>query len=84
MINNVDVASESSPEAIKSALVKQLYSPVRWTESVQFMSQQGVEYTREVGAGKVLTGLSKRIEKSLVATAVNTVATVTALVEETA
>lgn len=82
VINNVDVQNESSPEAIKSALIRQLYSPVRWTESVQYMSQQGVERVAEVGAGKVLTGLSKRIDKTLEATSVNTVVSVTALVEE--
>ena len=41
--NNVDVAAESSVEAIKEALIKQLYSPVRWTETIQYLAQQGID-----------------------------------------
>jgi [acyl-carrier-protein] S-malonyltransferase len=65
VINNVDVVSESTPEKIKEALVRQLYSPVRWTETVQHMAQNGVTQLVEVGAGKVLTGLTKRIDKQV-------------------
>ena len=43
VVNNVDVATESSVEAIKTALIKQLYSPVRWTETIQFLAQNGIE-----------------------------------------
>ncbi|RQW64214.1 ACP S-malonyltransferase [Vibrio viridaestus] len=71
VINNVDVIAETSPENIKNALVRQLYSPVRWTEGVQKMHEQGVEKLIEVGPGKVLTGLAKRIVKALDAAAVN-------------
>ena len=60
VINNVDVAQETDAATIKQALVRQLYSPVRWTETVQFMAEQGVESVAEVGAGKVLAGLIKR------------------------
>ncbi|HHC6586100.1 TPA: ACP S-malonyltransferase [Vibrio parahaemolyticus] len=73
VINNVDVAAETDPAKIKDALVRQLYSPVRWTESVQLMSEQGVENLLELGPGKVLTGLTKRIVKTLSAAAVNDV-----------
>ncbi|EGQ8046355.1 ACP S-malonyltransferase [Vibrio parahaemolyticus] len=78
VINNVDVAAETDPKKIKDALVRQLYSPVRWTESVQLMSEQGVENLLELGPGKVLTGLTKRIVKTLSAAAVNDVASLEA------
>lgn len=66
VINNVDVSIEHSGVAIKRALIKQLYSPVRWTESIEKLCGQGVDRIIEVGPGKVLSGLNKRINKSLV------------------
>ncbi len=72
VINNVDVSIETDQQAIKDALVRQLYSPVRWTETVQAMAAKGITQLIEVGPGKVLTGLTKRIDKSLTAEAVNT------------
>lgn len=78
VINNVDVAAETDPAKIKNALVRQLYSPVRWTEGVEKMSEQGVEKLLELGPGKVLTGLTKRIVKTLSAAAVNDVASLEA------
>lgn len=71
VINNADVATETDPAAIKQALVKQLYGPVRWTESVERMAAEGVESLLEFGPGKVLTGLTKRISRSLGGSAVN-------------
>ncbi|WP_392566702.1 ACP S-malonyltransferase [Utexia brackfieldae] len=71
VINNVNVMAETDVNAIKTALIEQLYSPVRWTEIVEKMSQQGVDYLLEVGPGKVLTGLTKRIVDTLNAGAVN-------------
>lgn len=71
VINNVDVISETDPKKIKDALVRQLYSPVRWTEGVMNMHDQGIENLLEFGPGKVLTGLTKRIVKTLSAQAVN-------------
>lgn len=82
VVNNVDVKVETSPEAISSALVRQLYSPVRWTESVEFMAAQGVEQLLEVGPGNVLTGLTKRIVDTLTAAAVNDTASLTAALEQ--
>ncbi|EJC6735527.1 [acyl-carrier-protein] S-malonyltransferase [Vibrio vulnificus] len=79
VINNVDVVAETDPAKIKDALVRQLYSPVRWTESVELMSSQGVEKLLEMGPGKVLTGLTKRIVKSLEVAAVNDVASLDAV-----
>ncbi|UJF19917.1 ACP S-malonyltransferase [Vibrio sp. SS-MA-C1-2] len=72
VVNNVDVAVETDPAAIKDALVRQLYRPVRWTECVEYMAQQGIETLVEQGPGKVLTGLTKRINRSLSSVAVNT------------
>ncbi|MBY5991075.1 ACP S-malonyltransferase [Ferrimonas balearica] len=72
VINNVDVVAADSAEAIKDALVRQLYCPVRWTETVNAMADQGIEHLVECGPGKVLTGLTKRINKALSGAAVNT------------
>lgn len=71
VVNNVDVKCETDSEAIREALVRQLYSPVRWTESVQAIAAQGVTQLIEVGPGKVLTGLTKRIVDTLTASAIN-------------
>lgn len=65
VINNVDVAVVEDADAIKEALVRQLYSPVRWRECVEKLSQFDVEICLECGPGKVLTGLNKRINKQL-------------------
>lgn len=78
-INNVDVVAETDPVKIKDALIRQLYSPVRWTECVEQMSAQGVEKLIEMGPGKVLTGLTKRIVKTLEGVAVNDVASLDAV-----
>lgn len=78
VINNVDVKAETDAAAIRHALVRQLYSPVRWTESVEAMAEQGVTQLLEMGPGKVLTGLTKRIVDSLTAAAVNDTASLTA------
>lgn len=71
VINNVDVSVETDAEAIRNALVRQLYSPVRWTETVEKMANEGVTTLYEIGPGKVLTGLTSRIVKELKAQAVN-------------
>lgn len=65
VIQNVDAKSCNSVEDIRSALARQLYSPVRWTESVQQLAARGVTRVAECGPGKVLTGLLKRIERTL-------------------
>ncbi|MEN4974895.1 ACP S-malonyltransferase [Pantoea eucalypti] len=78
VINNVDVKAETDAAAIRHALVRQLYNPVRWTESVEAMAEQGVTQLLEMGPGKVLTGLTKRIVDSLTAAAVNDTASLTA------
>lgn len=71
VINNVDVAVETDADAIRNALVRQLYSPVRWTETVEKMAQDGITTLYEIGPNKVLTGLASRINKAVSAKAVN-------------
>jgi [acyl-carrier-protein] S-malonyltransferase len=66
LINNVDVAIVSDPQAIKDALVRQAASPVRWVETVQKIAAEGVTHVIECGPGKVLAGLTKRINDSLI------------------
>ncbi|ACZ76451.1 MULTISPECIES: ACP S-malonyltransferase [Dickeya] len=82
VVNNVDVCAESAPQAIRSALVRQLHNPVRWTECVEYIAAQGVSTLVEVGPGKVLTGLTKRIVDSLTATAINDPASLSAALEQ--
>ena len=83
VINNVNVKVESSADNIKAALIAQLYSPVRWTETVEEMAKQGVTLLVEMGPGKVLTGLTKRIVDSLSACAVNDKASLDVAIENT-
>lgn len=65
VLHNADVASYQDAEKIKDALVRQLYSPVRWVETIQAIAAQGVTQTAECGPGKVLAGLTKRIVAEL-------------------
>ncbi|GAJ66296.1 malonyl CoA-acyl carrier protein transacylase [Edwardsiella piscicida] len=82
VINNVDVTAATDADAIRDALVRQLYSPVRWTETVQLMAAEGVDHLLEMGPGKVLTGLTKRIVDTMTAAAVNDCASLTAALEQ--
>lgn len=61
VIHNADVSMTTQPDEIRTALVKQLYRPVRWVETIQAFAQQGITHLGECGPGKVLTGLNKRI-----------------------
>jgi len=65
VINNVDVASCNDADAIRAALIRQLYSPVRWVETIQAMQNTGIETIVECGPGKVLAGLNKRIARTM-------------------
>lgn len=65
VINNVDVAVAATPDAIRDALVRQAWHPVRWVETIRAMKQQGVTHVVECGPGKVLSGLVKRIEPEM-------------------
>ena len=70
LINNVDVAIVQDVAEIKDALVRQAASPVRWVETVQKMAAEGVTHVVECGPGKVLAGLTKRINGDLVGDAI--------------
>lgn len=61
VLHNADVQAYSDAQSIKNALVRQLYSPVRWVETVQAIAAQDVAHAAECGPGKVLAGLNKRI-----------------------
>lgn len=63
LIHNVDIAAHTAPEVIRNALKEQLSQPVRWSDSIRFMHDQGVTTFVECGPGKVLVGLNKRIVK---------------------
>lgn len=78
VVNNVDVAVAADAASIQDALVRQLFSPVRWTETIEFLANQGVTDVIELGAGKVLSGLIKRINKELLTTSVCDVASLQA------
>ncbi|MGD2075317.1 MAG: ACP S-malonyltransferase [Gammaproteobacteria bacterium] len=67
VVHNVDVGSHSDPAAIRELLVRQLYSPVRWVETIRALHARGITTVLEMGPGKVLAGLNKRIEKSMTA-----------------
>lgn len=71
VINNVDVKVNFEAAAIRDALVRQLYRPVQWTKTVESLSAQGITTVLEVGPGKVLTGLNKRIVKTLDCSSIN-------------
>jgi [acyl-carrier-protein] S-malonyltransferase len=65
VIQNVDVASFNDPAAIKDALVRQLYGPVRWIETIKALADSGIKQVIECGPGRVLVGLNKRIDERI-------------------
>ena len=65
VVNNVDVALVEDPQAIKDALARQSYNPVRWVEVIRAIAGEGVTDIVECGPGKVLAGLVKRIDPNL-------------------
>ncbi|MFT3664772.1 ACP S-malonyltransferase [Piscinibacter sp.] len=71
LINNIDVAVHDAPEAIREALYRQAFGPVRWVEVVQAMHSRGVTHVVECGPGKVLGGLARRIVAELAVGHVN-------------
>lgn len=68
VIHNADVASHGDPADIRAALVRQLYAPVRWTETIEHMAASGISQALECGPGKVLCGMIKRITPAISAT----------------
>ena len=81
VIHNADVAAYDDAEKIKDALVRQLYSPVRWTETVNALVAEGITESAECGSGKVLAGLAKRINKEAVCSALTNSEQVAAFIE---
>jgi [acyl-carrier-protein] S-malonyltransferase len=67
VVHNVDVAMHSEPDAIRAALARQAASPVRWTETVRWLAAHGVTRIVECGPGRVLAGLTRRIDDGLTA-----------------
>ena len=65
MVNNIDVAVQTDPDAIREALFRQAFGPVRWVECVAAIKARGVHTLIECGPGKVLAGLTKRIDAEL-------------------
>jgi len=78
VINNVDVIAAESEADIRDALKRQLFSPVRWVETIEKMSTDGADQFNECGPGKVLVGLNKRINKALSSNALLDTATIEA------
>ncbi|MDI9818202.1 MULTISPECIES: ACP S-malonyltransferase [unclassified Legionella] len=71
VISNVNLEIYTSIQQIRILLKEQLYSPVRWVETIQLMRKHGIQYMVECGPGKVLSGLAKRIDKTLLTVNVN-------------
>lgn len=71
VIHNYDVQAHDAATDICNVLIKQLYSPVRWIETIEYFAQQGITEIIECGPGKVLTGLNKRIAPTLVVRAIS-------------
>ena len=84
VLHNVDASIAEDINEIKSKLVEQLHKPVLWTSSVQKMQQLGIEKIVELGPGKVLAGLTRRIDRSLSSSAVIDKATLQSTIEEIA
>jgi [acyl-carrier-protein] S-malonyltransferase len=72
VISNVDLSIHDAPDTMRTLLAKQLYSPVRWVETIQAMQQAGITQVIECGPGGVLAGLIKRIDRSISAYSINT------------
>ena len=81
VIHNADVAAYDDADRIKDALVRQLYSPVRWTETVNALVSDGITESAECGPGKVLAGLAKRINKAAACSALTDAGQIAAFIE---
>ena len=83
-MNNVDVATESETGRIVDALARQAASPVRWVETIQALARRGVTHVIECGPGRVLAGLTKRIEPGVESLSVNDADSLAATLESIA
>ena len=84
VVANVVASGVTNPATIRSLLVEQVTGSVRWRESVSFMAEQGVSEIYEIGAGKALSGMVRRIDRSIACTAVGTPDDVKAAAEKLA
>lgn len=82
IISNVTASAQDNPEVIKSLLIEQITGAVRWRESVIYMRDKGVTDIMEIGAGKVLCGLARRIERSISTQSAGSPAEIDTLVEK--
>ena len=82
VLHNIDASYADDANEIKSKLVEQLHKPVLWSASVQKMQKLGIEKIVELGPGKVLAGLTRRIDRSLSASAVIDTVTLQSTIEE--
>jgi [acyl-carrier-protein] S-malonyltransferase len=82
VIHNVDVRPHNDANEIRELLARQLHSPVRWVETIQYMQNEGVTRLVECGPGKVLAGLNKRIAKEMTALPVYDPASLDAALEQ--
>ena len=82
VLQNVDAQASADPEVIKKNLIKQLYAPVLWIDSIKAMRESGIERIIECGPGKVLSGLIRRIESDIVCCAVDESASLKSAIEE--
>jgi [acyl-carrier-protein] S-malonyltransferase len=71
VVANVTARPVASPEQIRQLLVEQVYSPVRWEESVTWLIEQGVDRFVEIGSGTVLAGLIRKIDRSVTVVSLN-------------
>jgi [acyl-carrier-protein] S-malonyltransferase len=70
VVNNIDVAVQTDPAAIREALFRQAFGPVRWVEVTQALRARGLLHILECGPGKVLAGLVKRVDADIQTTTV--------------
>ena len=82
VVHNVNAQIQNDPEKIRSVLVEQIYSPVQWTECMRFMIDRGTTRLVECGPGKVLSGLARRIDKSLTVASIEQPDALTAAISE--
>lgn len=83
VLHNADVTDHASPDAIRDALARQLYSPVRWVESMQALRARGVKLIAECGPGKVLAGLNKRTLEDVPTVAIHDAASLADVITKT-
>jgi len=81
VVNNVDVVPYENAEQIRDGLKRQLFSPVRWVETVRYLVANGTDQIIECGPGKVLAGLAKRTERSLAASCIDTPASLAKILQ---